>query len=397
MVRVSWIKSGTTFRRMEGDITNTETLPTGIYEVNLGMDGWSLTQTASEFTFNYKIYNLQRNFIDYVEKTYENTEGNLGILFTGTRGTGKSVAAKILANELNLPVIIVKSMGENNQELISYLASFNFDCIFFFDEFEKQFNERDCSILQFMDGIYTSVYRRVFLLTTNDLSINENLLSRPSRIRYVREFGNLEKETIVEYLEDNLKDSSVSEDLISYIDTLTISTIDILKAIVEEVNIHGIEKFLAEKNSFNVTTATFSYRGIVAWINVSECSNYTIEKFLDESNKYKHRYSLEDKYQQDLKKAKSESEKEKINDAYFEATHRVGDFDTFYDGSSAKPWNKLTQGKDFFRGSQIIKVDVEHKVIITRDDYWYGFYLIENSDEKPSLYTSNQAISDLVF
>jgi len=397
MVRVSWIKSGTTFRRMEGDISNVETLPVGIYEVNLGMDGWSLTQTALGFTFNYKIYNLQRNFIDYVEKTYKSTKNNLGILFTGTRGTGKSVAAKILANELNLPVIIVKSMGENNQGLISYLASFNFDCIFFFDEFEKQFHEKDCSILQFMDGVYTSVYRRVFLLTTNDLSINENLLSRPSRIRYVREFGNLEKETVIEYLKDNLRDASATEDLISYIDTLTISTIDILKAIVEEVNIHGIEEFLATKNSFNVKTATFSYRGILAWLDSAGIKTYSIEKFLEEATKYKHRYSIDDKYHQDLDKAKSDEEKDKIRDAYIAASHRIGDFDTFYNISSNKPWNKLIPGKDLFRGAQIVKVDEKHKVIITMDDYWYGFYLIENSSEKPSLYNETQAFSDLVF
>jgi len=397
MVRVSWIKSGTTFRRMEGDISNVETLPVGIYEVNLGMDGWSLTQTSLGFTFNYKIYNLQRNFIDYVEKTYKSTKNNLGILFTGTRGTGKSVAAKILANELNLPVIIVKSMGENNQGLISYLSSFNFDCIFFFDEFEKQFNENDCSILQFMDGVYTSVYRRVFLLTTNDLSINENLLSRPSRIRYVREFGNLEKETVVEYLKDNLKDASATEDLISYIDTLTISTIDILKAIVEEVNIHGIEEFLATKSSFNVKTATFSYRGILAWIDPAEIKTYGIEKFLEEATKYKHRYTIDDKYRQDLDKAKSDEEKDKIRDAYIAASHRIGNFDSFYNIPSNKPWNKLIPGKDLFRGAQIVKVDEKHKVIITVDDYWYVFHLIENSSEKPSLYNETQAFPDLVF
>ena len=41
-------------------------------------------------------------------------------------------------------------------------------------------------------------------MTTNNLSVNENLLSRPSRIRYLKEFGNLSLDAINNYLDDNL-------------------------------------------------------------------------------------------------------------------------------------------------------------------------------------------------
>ena len=134
MPRISWINTGSSYRRMEGDIINIPTVPPGIYEVQLDLSGWSLQRTADSFVFPYKVYNLQREFLDHVKNTYKAINGNIGVLFNGTRGTGKSVSAKILANELNLPVIIVKSMGDNNDGQISYLSSFNFDCIFFFDE-----------------------------------------------------------------------------------------------------------------------------------------------------------------------------------------------------------------------------------------------------------------------
>ena len=111
----------------------------------------------------------------------------IAIIFPPSSFISKATA-KILANKFNLPVIVVKSFGENNTQLIEFLASFNFDCVFFFDEFEKNFSDKDSSILQIMDGVYTSEYRRIFLLTTNETNINDNLISRPSRLRYIRRF-----------------------------------------------------------------------------------------------------------------------------------------------------------------------------------------------------------------
>lgn len=47
------------------------------------------------------------------------------------------------------------------------------------------------------------------LLTTNNLYVNENLIGRPSRIRYKKTFGNLQPEVVQEYLDDNLKEQEV--------------------------------------------------------------------------------------------------------------------------------------------------------------------------------------------
>ncbi|WP_295723753.1 AAA family ATPase [uncultured Leptotrichia sp.] len=90
----------------------------------------------SEFVFDYKIYGLQEDFINHVIKTYNEAQtGNLGILLNGTKGTGKTVAAKMIANRLHLPVIIVQNMGqEMNLQMMNYLSTeINFDCVFFFD------------------------------------------------------------------------------------------------------------------------------------------------------------------------------------------------------------------------------------------------------------------------
>jgi len=387
MADLKWIKSGSRYNQVEGEIESVPVVPPGIYETELTMAGWFLHKTADKFDFPYKLYDLQNDFLLHLKKTYECTTGNLGILFNGIRGTGKTVTAKTFANMLNLPVIIVKSMGDHNEGLISYLSSFNFDCVFFFDEFEKQFNENDCSILQFMDGVYSSNYRRVFLLTTNSLSVNENLLSRPSRIRYVREFGNLEEKVVREYLKDNLHDQEATEELVGYVDTLTISTIDILKTIVEEVNIHGIDKFLEVKKFFNVKTATFDYRMVRAYVHQSDVERagaYTIDDFLREKESWESRYERKSEMETQAKLIKDDDERAKFINQWQKNNQRRGNFDYDY-FCAEKPWDKHIVKKDYFNGELVIKVDVQKRVIVTLYNNDLYFYYIKD-ETKPSLY-----------
>ena len=387
MADLKWIKSGSRYNQVEGEIESVPVVPPGIYETELTMAGWFLHKTADKFDFPYKLYDLQNDFLLHLKKTYECTTGNLGILFNGIRGTGKTVTAKTFANMLNLPVIIVKSMGDHNEGLISYLSSFNFNCVFFFDEFEKQFNENDCSILQFMDGVYSSNYRRVFLLTTNSLSVNENLLSRPSRIRYVREFGNLEEKVVREYLKDNLHDQEATEELVGYVDTLTISTIDILKTIVEEVNIHGIDKFLEVKKFFNVKTATFDYRMVRAYVHQSDVERagaYTIDDFLREKESWESRYERKSEMETQAKLIKDDDERAKFINQWQKNNQRRGNFDYDY-FCAEKPWDKHIVKKDYFNGELVIKVDVQKRVIVTLYNNDLYFYYIKD-ETKPSLY-----------
>ena len=401
MPRISWINTGSEYRRMEGDIVNIPAVPPGIYEVHLDLSGWSLIKTADSFVFPYKVYDLEGEFLEHVKKTYKNLNGNIGILFNGTKGTGKSVSAKILANDLKLPVIVVKSMGDNNTGLMSYLASFNFDCVFFFDEFEKQFREGDCSILQFMDGVYTSDYRRVFLLTTNDLTVNENLLSRPSRIRYIREFGNLDKRVVEEYLDDNLKDQSCRQELLDYVDTLTISTIDILKSIVEEVNIHGITDFLKVRKNFNVSTASYSYRTITGQISAKRVDQikYNIEKFVEDANKYEARFDIQTEMNTLLANASNDQQEEEIRQKFDSMLRYTALMSRSYLDDEDKAWNKLIPHKDCFNGELVIGIDVEKHVVVTidEDENGFNYYLVLNYDAKPSLYKAENGLGKYAY
>ena len=254
-----WIQDGNTF--IKGSATtkaHPEGLPKGIYEVKESMTGYYLNRLGDSFVFNYKLYGINNEFIEHFIKTYNNTTGNLGVLFNGTKGTGKTVTAEELCNRLKLPVIIVKSCKGEDDMLKFLAAQINFDCIFFFDEYEKEFKESS-SVLSFMDGVHNSQYRKIFLLTTNELEINDNLLGRPSRIRYIRSFGNLPEETTLELLNDILIDKGAVESVLDLIRQMQIVTVDLVKALAQEVNIHGVDKIDLIRKNFNLEFSDFTY------------------------------------------------------------------------------------------------------------------------------------------
>lgn len=254
-----WIQDGSAF--MKGSATtkaHPEGLPKGIYEVRESMTGYYLNRLGDSFVFNYKVYGINNDFIEHFVKTFNNTTGNIGVLFNGTKGTGKTVTAEELCNRLGLPVVIVKSCKDADDMLKFLATQINFDCIFFFDEYEKEFKE-SATVLSFMDGVHNSQYRKVFLLTTNELEINSNLLGRPSRIRYVRSFGNLPEETTLELLNDILIDKSAVEPVLDLIRQMQIITVDLVKALAQEVNIHGVAKIDMIRKNFNLEFSNFTY------------------------------------------------------------------------------------------------------------------------------------------
>ena len=394
MIKVSWLQSNNTYKKVEGDFSTVKAVPVGIYNIGLSMSGWYLEKYADKFTFDYKIYGLQTEFCEHVLKTYKNTTGNFGIMLTGTKGTGKTVTAKILANYFNLPVIIVKDMGDSNQAMIEFLSGFNFDCVLFFDEFEKNFSDKDSTILQIMDGVYNSGYRKIFLLTTNEMTINENLVGRPSRIRYVRRFGNLDLKTVEEYLDDALEVPEARQELIDFIDTLTISTIDILKTIVNEVNIHGIQGLMKAKEFFNVSTLEYHYKcyrgycsdGIFDDENLRK--KYNIKVFIRDVEHYMNPMLAPDFMSKKDEEEWTDAERAKAQEYYDYRHYTFGGISYAECYTNCKFRNLKIN--DEFNGEEIIAIDPKHNVVVTHYDEYCYFYFIKNPDAKPSLYGNEE-------
>lgn len=257
-IKQKWINENGIFFPIPGSTTIYTSPGDGVFQVvehkTMTSERIGITKIADEFTFDFKIYDLGiEDTIEKIIKTwksdlYVNDKKNLGIIFNGIKGTGKTIASKILCNRLHLPVIIINQESAN---LIDFIQSLEFECIVLIDEAEKTFKNEQEELLKMIDGVYNAS-RKLYILTTNELRLDDNLLGRPGRIRYIKEFGNLTINAINDYIQDNLIDKNKRSQILEVVDSLEISTIDILKAIVDEVNVHGE---ISEENILNIPIA----------------------------------------------------------------------------------------------------------------------------------------------
>lgn len=211
-------------------------LPNAVYTLELDPLGNPfLKEVQKEFSFDYKIYGLETHLVDRVKKTFSSVEGNLGILLNGQRGTGKTVTAKLMCNALKMPVIVMDRFIEDGHRFLNSIPQ---DIIIFIDEYEKIFEE-NFQLLSIMDGAMNSEHKRVFILTTNELYVNDNLIQRPGRIRYLKTFKDLSREAITEIVNDCLTNTKYRDDVLKFVSTLEMITVDVVKTICQEVNLHN--------------------------------------------------------------------------------------------------------------------------------------------------------------
>lgn len=259
-----WMNDGGILYPINGELALYDAPKSGIWKVVQSMNMMDkrlgIEKVADKFEFDYKIYDLGgTEMFDKIKtvwasRQYRDGMKNLGMIYNGTKGTGKTVSAKLLCNELGLPVIIINNTFDGL--ILDFIQSLEFECIIFIDEAEKTFVDGDQEILlKMIDGVYNKS-RKMYLLTTNTLRVNENLISRPGRIRYIQEFGNLPANAVNEYIDDNLLDKTKKDKVLEQVDLLEFSTIDILKALVDEVNILGD---IDSKSNLNIPKANFSF------------------------------------------------------------------------------------------------------------------------------------------
>ncbi|MBC8143853.1 MAG: AAA family ATPase [Armatimonadetes bacterium] len=235
-----WQQRGADFRLADATSDVAE-LPCGIYQLVLNpQTGLYVTRVSDRFEMPSSVYGLETAFKNRVLKTYrESSLLSLGVCLTGARGTGKTFTAKLIAEELGLPVILV---GAFFAEMPTFIASVPQDVCVFIDEFEKLYRSREedemAGLLSLLDGVYKSRHRRVYLLTSNDRFPNINLEDRPGRVRYVKTFAGLSREQIAEIARDLLRDQTQLDELVQVVSGASTSTIDTTIALIEEVNIH---------------------------------------------------------------------------------------------------------------------------------------------------------------
>jgi len=260
---MKWINDSGIYFPTTGEITFLDTPGKGVFQVTPSSNPMDkrlgLRKVSDKFEFDFKIYDVGCEEVgERIKKVWNSQEynKNLGVIFTGTKGTGKTLKSKILCNELDLPVILVDNDFEG--QILPFITNLNFECVIFLDEAEKTFRNNQEILLKLIDGAFNQT-RKLYLLTTNTLSIDPNLIDRPGRIRYVQEFGNLTAKAISECIDDNLKNLEYKQLIIDLIDRLEFSTIDILKNIIEEVNILGPDSIVSELENLNIPVAKYTF------------------------------------------------------------------------------------------------------------------------------------------
>lgn len=237
-----------------------------------------LEKIDDTFRFDFKIYDLDcEEVLSKVIKTwtsdlFRESNKNLGVIFNGIKGTGKTIAAKLLCNRIGLPVIVISRPVDG---MLEFIQSLHFESIILIDEAEKTFREEQEVLLKMIDGVYNDM-RKLYILTTNKLSIDENLLGRPGRIRYIKEFSNLSSGAVNDVIDDNLNDISLKDDVLKVVDSLEISTIDILKAIIDECNIMGS---VPSDSTLNIPKAKYRMQ-IIRFDNLDLKSHQEVKDYI---------------------------------------------------------------------------------------------------------------------
>lgn len=223
------------------------------------------------------------------------------------------------------------------------------------------------------------------MLTTNEMTINDNMIGRPSRIRYVKEFGNLDLKIVNEYLDDALQIPEARQDLLDFIDSLTISTIDILKTIVNEVNIHGIEGLRRAKGFFNVVTNEYEYSCLRGYAFTGEIENeknkYSIREFFNAVERFNN--PIPKPIVQDEENCSAE-ERKALNEYYEYRQHNFHSLSYSYVSSNTKFAN-LKVGDSFY-GDEIVSIDKKLGIVVTKDENRFDYFWIRDPNSKPSLY-----------
>ena len=232
------------------DLAVSGVLPVQVYEVVATRTGLCLQVIDSNFAQS-KIYGPVRQFSDRVVSTFMRVESNIGVLFSGPTGLGKSLSVRYIAAKLfeqGVPVIWVKS---NFSDLTPFFDSIHCRCVVIFDEFEKLYSDRrvqksdDITSQEQLLSVFDSHFKsnKLFMVTVNDINhVSDCLLNRPGRLHYHYEVRAIGRPDIKEYCADNLlpraDHDKIVRDICKAVAVQPFFSYDMLHAIVMECNMY---------------------------------------------------------------------------------------------------------------------------------------------------------------
>lgn len=215
-------------------------LPPSVYTLRFSVMSGFFLELINEFGVPDHVYGDIVPKVDKIIKTYSAKSGNVGVLLSGEKGSGKTMMLRLASKkcqELGIPTIIITQDFE--EDFCKFISDINQRCVVVFDEFEKVFkkDETQSKLLTLFEGVYSS--NKLLILTINDVfHLNDYFLNRPGRIHYHVRFDSLEDAFIVEYCQRNLESKQHTESVINLSKLVPNFNFDMLQAIVFECNLH---------------------------------------------------------------------------------------------------------------------------------------------------------------
>lgn len=224
------------------DMKAYDTIPAGTYEIYYSKNSGFFLSRRPDLSVSETVYGVQNSKVAKVMNSFNAFTRNLGVILSGDKGIGKSLTAKMIAQEAvkqGYPVILVSQFIPG---IANFIESIDQEIMVLFDEFDKTFkttgdgNPQD-TMLSLFDG--TTVGKKLFVVTCNQLTgLNDYLVNRPGRFHYHFRFDYPTADDIRTYLHDKIDPEFYGEidDVINFATRVNVNY-DCLRAIAFELNL----------------------------------------------------------------------------------------------------------------------------------------------------------------
>ena len=203
-------------------------------------NGMSYFEEDGLLSLPTKVYTTKSDdiFIKRVNTYFQKTSKlSTGVMLSGIKGTGKTVMAKVIAKNSNLPIIVVDEDYPTGR-INDFFRKFETPVTIIFDEVDKHWDTED--LLGWLDGVQTNAKKLVLFTCNNEDRVNDYLKDRCSRVRYIRHF---EANDNARFLREILRDKGIAEDKIEDTYTFIVNNFGLL-------SIDNILSFIDEKLLF---------------------------------------------------------------------------------------------------------------------------------------------------
>lgn len=195
MKEFSFIKNGTSIVPIPQG-TKYSLVAGQVYELVRQPLGNICLEEINDFVFpkNYYLSENDERFMNKVINTYNNTDKlTTGVLFSGLKGSGKTLMAKKTAVKSGLPIIVVNGAVPSS-EIESFFAQVSDNVCIIMDELDK--NWYLPALLGFFDGVKPTCKKMILCTANDEKDIDKYLNDRCSRIRYKRKFNSIDKDVV---------------------------------------------------------------------------------------------------------------------------------------------------------------------------------------------------------